>query len=185
MTDLPSIDLGVYEQLADPEFRKAYFEAETSELIARQLLNCRKHRSLNQSQLAEKAGTHQPLISRVEDADYRSWSFKTLRKLADALDARLRVLIEPWEDVREEYRDETSNDRAASVWTAYYASFENSSRSKNWKECLDELNKYRDQQSCILSAHGETTRSTVPPTSRSRINAALPLSIRSIEHGTA
>lgn len=51
-------------------------------------------------------GTRQPAISRVEKADYQNWSFNTLRKIADAQDARIRVSIEPAEDILKEYETE-------------------------------------------------------------------------------
>jgi transcriptional regulator with XRE-family HTH domain len=97
------IDLGIPRKLRDPEYRRKYFLAETSARIAAQLISLRKRRQLNQSQVANLVGTTQPAISRVERADYQSWSFKTLRSIADALDARIRVTIEPMEDVLHEY----------------------------------------------------------------------------------
>jgi transcriptional regulator with XRE-family HTH domain len=97
------IDLGIPRKLRDPEYRRKYFLAETSARIAAQLISLRKRRQLNQSQVANLVGTTQPAISRVERADYQSWSFKTLRSIADALDARIRVTIEPTEDVLHEY----------------------------------------------------------------------------------
>src|SRR5437660_1671684 len=101
---LPSIDLSVSERLKrDLEFRQRFFLAESSAKIAQQLIALRKRRELSQVQLAEKLGTQQPAISRVESADYRNWSFNTLRKLAEALDGRLRIFIEPAEDVFKEY----------------------------------------------------------------------------------
>jgi transcriptional regulator with XRE-family HTH domain len=101
---LPSIDLGISKKLrSDRAYRKAFFLAESSALIAKQLIELRKRRGLNQAQVAEALGTGQPAISRVERADYRNWSFNTLRRLADAMDARLRVIIEPSEDVLREY----------------------------------------------------------------------------------
>jgi hypothetical protein len=51
-------------------------------------------------------GTQQPAISRVEKADYQNWSFNTLRKIVDAEDARVRVSIQPAEDVLKEYETE-------------------------------------------------------------------------------
>jgi transcriptional regulator with XRE-family HTH domain len=48
---------------------------------------------------AKHAGMQQPAISRVENADYQSWTFQTLLKVANKLDARLRVTFEPVEDV--------------------------------------------------------------------------------------
>jgi transcriptional regulator with XRE-family HTH domain len=104
---LPSIDLNVSEKLKrDPEFRQRFFVAESSAQIARHLIALRKRRGLSQAQLAEKLGTQQPAISRVESADYRNWSYNTLRKAAEALDARLRVILEPAEDVFKEYEVE-------------------------------------------------------------------------------
>ncbi|WOH55297.1 helix-turn-helix transcriptional regulator [Bradyrhizobium sp. BWC-3-1] len=106
MSHLPSIDIGVAERLkTDPEFRREYFLAESSAMIARQLIMLRKRRGLSQHQVADELNTQQPAISRVESADYRNWSFNTLRKLADALGARLRVSIEPFEDVVGDYAE--------------------------------------------------------------------------------
>jgi len=101
---LPAIDLNIYGELEDPEFRRAFFRAESSGEIARQLIACRKRRGLLQNELAEKMGCFQPALSRFEQADYHNRSFRWLLKLADALDCRVRVVIEPWEDVRDEYR---------------------------------------------------------------------------------
>ena len=108
---LPSINLNLSKKLRESqEYRQAFFLAESSALIAKQLIELRKRRGLHQSQVAEALETGQPAISRVERADYRNWSFNTLRRLAEAMDARLRVIIEPSEDVLGEYeqqKDET------------------------------------------------------------------------------
>jgi transcriptional regulator with XRE-family HTH domain len=71
--------------------------------IAESLIALRKRRGLNQTQLAELTGTKQPAIARVEQADYQNWNIKTLRTIAEALDARVRVLIEASEDILSEY----------------------------------------------------------------------------------
>ena len=111
MENAPSIEVGLPTKLRDPQYRKSYFLAEASALIAEQLISLRRRRQLNQKQVAELVGTHQPGISRAEKADYHSWSFKTLRGIAEALDARIRVLIEPSEDVLHEYATtEVPND---------------------------------------------------------------------------
>ena len=90
--------------MQNEEYRRKFFLAEASAEIARQLVRLRRRRKLSQKQLADKAGMAQPRISMVERADYENWSFNTLRRLADAMDARLRVLIEPAEDVLFEYQ---------------------------------------------------------------------------------
>lgn len=105
-SQLPSIDLGLAKKLKDKNYRQSFFLAESSALIAKQLIALRKRRGLNQTQVAETIGTGQPAISRVERADYRNWSFNTLRKLAEAMDARIRVYIEPSEDVLSEYEED-------------------------------------------------------------------------------
>jgi len=100
-----SIDLDLPEKLRDRKFRQKFFLAEASAQVAAQLIALRKRRNLNQKEVAELVGTQQPAISRVEKADYQSWSFSILRKIADALDARIRIFIEPYEDIIQEYKD--------------------------------------------------------------------------------
>lgn len=112
MTSLPSIDLDIAQRLKeDPKFRQAYFLAESSGMIARQLIRLRKRRGLSQKDVARELETRQPAISRVESADYCNWSFNTLRRLAEAMDARLRVIIEPAEDILREYEAQKDADR--------------------------------------------------------------------------
>ena len=98
-----SIDLNLKEKLRDRSYRQKFFLAESSARIAAQLIALRKLRGLSQNEVADIIGTQQPAISRAEQADYQNWSFTTLRGIADALDARIRVLIEPSEDVIKEY----------------------------------------------------------------------------------
>ncbi len=97
------IDLNLATQLQDRSFRRRFFLAEASAWIAEQLIALRKRRGLSQKQVAELTNTQQPAISRVEQADYHNWSFNTLRAIADALDARIRVYVQPYEDVVKEY----------------------------------------------------------------------------------
>ena len=103
MKKVQTIDLNLVEELRDQSFARRFFAAELSADIARQLIDLRKRRGLNQKQVAELANTKQPAISRAEQADYQNWSFKTLRAIADALQARIRVSIQPYEDVINEY----------------------------------------------------------------------------------
>jgi transcriptional regulator with XRE-family HTH domain len=102
-----SIDLQLPDKLHDRDYRRNFFLAESSARIAEQLIALRKRRGLSQKQVAELTDTRQPAISRAEQADYQNWSFNTLRSIADALDARIRVSIEPSEDVISEYEQET------------------------------------------------------------------------------
>jgi ribosome-binding protein aMBF1 (putative translation factor) len=51
----------------------------------------RERAGLTQAQLAERIGTQPSQISRIEDADYAGHSVKTLRRIAKALHATLRI----------------------------------------------------------------------------------------------
>lgn len=100
-----SIDLNLAEKLRDKAYRRKFFSAECSAEIATQLIALRKRRDLDQGEVADLTDTQQPAISRYERADYLSRSFSILQKIADALDARIRVLIEPSEDILHEYEE--------------------------------------------------------------------------------
>jgi transcriptional regulator with XRE-family HTH domain len=103
MNDHGSIIIDLSEKLQNREYRRRYFLAEASARIAEQLILLRRKRRLHQKQVADLINTKQPAISRVERADYHNWSFNTLRAIADALDARISVSIQPTEDILHEY----------------------------------------------------------------------------------
>jgi ribosome-binding protein aMBF1 (putative translation factor) len=72
-------------------YKKAYKDAE----IASKIYELRQQAGLSQKQLAELIGTKQPVISRLEEADYRGHSLEMLRRIATALQCRLEVDIVP------------------------------------------------------------------------------------------
>lgn len=53
---------------------------------------------LTQKQLAELVGTKQPVIARLEDADYEGHSLSLLQKIARALNHRIVIHLTPIED---------------------------------------------------------------------------------------
>lgn len=63
--------------------------------IAMEIYRMREHAGLTQKQLADKVGTRQSVISRLEDADYRGHSLEMLRRIAEALDYRLEIRFFP------------------------------------------------------------------------------------------
>lgn len=75
------------EQLEDEEFRRAYEELEEDFTIAREVIELRRSKNLTQKELAERAGTSQPAIARLESGNYRNLSLSFIRRVADALDA--------------------------------------------------------------------------------------------------
>jgi len=76
--------------LEDPQVREAYEALEP----AYQVACLRIERGMSQEELARKAGTKQPNIARLESGR-RTPSLGLLQRLAEALDARLVVRIEP------------------------------------------------------------------------------------------
>lgn len=75
---------------------RAEYDALGSEFdLIRQLINLRIKRGLSQRQLAKRAGMQQPSIARLEGG--RGGSLRTLRRIADALDARVEVRLVPRE----------------------------------------------------------------------------------------
>jgi transcriptional regulator with XRE-family HTH domain len=98
------IDLDLLRKLrGDRGYRQQFFLAESSAEIAEQLIALRKRRGRTQAQVADATGTKQPAISRAEQADYQNHNLSTLRSIAQTLDARVRVLIQAYEDVLVEY----------------------------------------------------------------------------------
>ena len=55
----------------------------------------REGAGLTQAELAKRIGTQPSQISRIEDADYTGHSVETLRRIAKALNATLRIELVP------------------------------------------------------------------------------------------
>lgn len=65
--------------------------------ITQMIYDARTAAQLTQSQLAEKVGTTQSVISQLEDADYEGHSLSMLRRVAAALDQRIEIRFVPQE----------------------------------------------------------------------------------------
>ncbi len=81
------------EQLKNPEFRAEYDALEGEFALIRQLIDLRIKRGLSQRDLAKRAGMQQPSIARLETG--QTASLRTLRRVADALDADVKVTLVP------------------------------------------------------------------------------------------
>ena len=79
--------------LSDPEVRAAYDALEPEYTLIRELIDLRIKRGLSQRELARRAGMQQPTLARVESG--KTASLRTLRRVADALNADVRVSIVP------------------------------------------------------------------------------------------
>lgn len=111
MTIERTIDLDISQRLeGDEAFRKGFFRSLSRNEIASQIVSLRKKRRMTQIDLAEAVSTHQSAISRLEKAEYESWNYQTLLSVAEALKARLRIHLEPIEDVIEQYENHSHLD---------------------------------------------------------------------------
>jgi predicted XRE-type DNA-binding protein len=76
-------------------FNEAVAEERLKGQISIAIYEARTQAGLTQGQLAERIGTRQPAISRLEDGDYDRCSLTTLYKVAAALGMRVEVRFVP------------------------------------------------------------------------------------------
>lgn len=79
----------------DPALRQMIAEERSHAAVARQIYDLRMARGLTQRQLADLVGTKQPVIARLEDADYEGHSLSMLSRIADALGYSVAVSFLP------------------------------------------------------------------------------------------
>ena len=90
-----NFDLHLEEQLRDPDFAERFKRAGEAWDVALQISALREKAGLSQKDLARKLKTSQQQISRLESPDYEGHSLANLRRVAEALHARVRVVFEP------------------------------------------------------------------------------------------
>lgn len=90
------------EDFADLEYREVYAESFLNSFVATQIQVVREQREMTQTQLAEKIGTKQAGISRIENVNYSAWNIATLKKIAFALGCRLKVSFETFGSLLDE-----------------------------------------------------------------------------------
>ena len=79
----------------DLELRELIEEETINAQVARMIYEARTQASLTQQELARLVGTKQPVIARLEDADYDGHSLSMLQRIATALNQRLEVHLVP------------------------------------------------------------------------------------------
>ena len=77
----------------DAEFRKAHAELEEEFAIARMVIEARLRAGLTQKELAERMGTSQSAIARIEGGHRPG--LKMLERIARATGSRLKISLEP------------------------------------------------------------------------------------------
>jgi ribosome-binding protein aMBF1 (putative translation factor) len=77
----------------DPAFREAYEALEDEFALAAQVIEARARAGLTQAELAERMGTSQSAVARLESGKAHP-SVATLEKLAQATGSKLRIALE-------------------------------------------------------------------------------------------
>jgi transcriptional regulator with XRE-family HTH domain len=78
----------------DEEYRNSYAESFMNSHVAAQIKVLRESQEMTQEELAERIGTKQTGVSRLENVNYSAWKVETLRKLARAFHVRLKITFE-------------------------------------------------------------------------------------------
>lgn len=79
----------------DRELREMVEQEEVNAQVARMIYEARTAAKLTQAQLARLVGTSQPVIARLEDADYEGHSLTMLRRIAEKLGKRIEIRLTP------------------------------------------------------------------------------------------
>ena len=79
----------------DLESRRIVEEARANVKVAQLIYAAREKAGLTQKELAELVGTKQPVIARLEDADYEGHSLSMLHRIAAALNQRIEIRLKP------------------------------------------------------------------------------------------
>jgi transcriptional regulator with XRE-family HTH domain len=90
-----NFDLYLKEQLKNPDFARRFHEAGEAWDVSLQIVRLRESAGLTQKQLAQRLQTTQQQVSRLESPAYEGHSLSMLRRVAVALNAKVRVVLEP------------------------------------------------------------------------------------------
>lgn len=103
------------EKFQDEGFAREYYRNATYFRLADQILQLRKERGLTQTELADKAGTTQAVVSRLENVSVRA-SLESVVKLAEALDAIVEVNLKPFEEVKPFGEEQQKRERSFNLY---------------------------------------------------------------------
>ncbi len=89
-----NFDSYLEQQMQDPDFAAHFERAGEAWDVALQIANLRRRAGLSQKELAKLLKTSQQQVSRLESSGYEGHSLSMLRRVAEALHARVRVVFE-------------------------------------------------------------------------------------------
>jgi transcriptional regulator with XRE-family HTH domain len=107
-----NFDRYLEDQLKDPAFAARFRRAGEAWDVALQIAALREQAGLSQKELAKILRTSQQQISRLESPGYEGHSLSMLRRVAEALHAKVRVVFEPEGDTGMRVAEATATYRA-------------------------------------------------------------------------
>jgi transcriptional regulator with XRE-family HTH domain len=90
-----NFDQYLEDQMRDPAFAARFKGAGEAWDVALQIAALRQQAGISQKELARRLKTSQQQISRLESPGYEGHSLSMLRRVAKALSAKVRVVLEP------------------------------------------------------------------------------------------
>jgi transcriptional regulator with XRE-family HTH domain len=92
--------------------RARLFSQLTRKEVAVQIRQLRERRQLTQVEFGKRCNMKQSAVSRIEQAEYTGWTYKTLSRIAEQLNARLRITYEPLEEIAAQLAAEADSEPA-------------------------------------------------------------------------
>ncbi len=83
------------QKMQNPKFKKCWTKLDSEFELLEEIIKARETTGLTQTELAEKIGTKQPALSRLEKGGIKKATIETLNKIADALDMELIIKLKP------------------------------------------------------------------------------------------
>lgn len=90
--NFPTLDDALGQYLRDPDFAREYYRTKVYADLAAEIYRRRKQIGLTQLELAERSGTYQTRISKLETGDLDA-RLSTLAAVAEGLGARLEIKL--------------------------------------------------------------------------------------------
>jgi len=84
----------IAKHMKNPEFKKAWHDLDPEFELIKSMIKAREKQGLTQAELAKRIGTKQPALSRLERGGFKKATVETLKKIADALNARLVIKLQ-------------------------------------------------------------------------------------------
>ncbi|HVN96882.1 MAG TPA: helix-turn-helix transcriptional regulator [Syntrophorhabdaceae bacterium] len=85
----------IQTRMRDPKFKKAWHDLDDEFELLESIIKAREVAGLTQEELAKRIGTKQPALSRLERGGFQKANIETLRKIAEALDVKLVIKLQP------------------------------------------------------------------------------------------